>query len=167
MTDNIPETCRPAWAHDAGIIDLQPVAEVPTDLTAIADRLLILETVARYAIAYDERRLDVLSDLYTETGTYSYSIGGAPADGRSGREVLIPWYDEIMRSQVDQRRHMLGSVVIEELTSDRALVIAYKTIYGIEKTVRLVTTGLYRITLVKQNKRWLIEDAFDALDRPF
>ncbi len=167
MTDTIPATCAPAWAHDEAVIDLQPVAPVPTTLEEVADRLMIQETIARYAIAYDERRLDVLASLYTETGGYFYRIGSGPVDGRSGRDELIPWLGAIMEGQTDQRRHMMSSLVIEELTADRATVIAYKTIYGIEATAELVTTGLYRFSLVKQDDRWLIQEALDALDRPF
>lgn len=167
MTTSIPETCTPAWAHSIGVIDLQPVAKVPTDLTTLADRLMIQETAARYAIAYDERRLDVLESLYTENGTYAYRIGEGPLEGRTGRADLIAWLGEIMKSQTDQRRHMLSSLVIEQLTADKAVVIAYKSIYGIERTVELITTGMYRFSMVKQDGSWLIDEAIDCLDRGF
>jgi hypothetical protein len=167
MSDNIPERCTPAWAHAIGVIDLQPVAVVPTDLGEVADRLLIQETVARYAMAYDERRLDVMGSLYTETGTYRYRIGEGPVDGVSGRDNLLPWLRAIMESQTDQRRHMMSSLVIDSLSADQATVIAYKTIFGIETTTEVVATGLYRFSLVKRDGTWLIEEAYDLLDRPF
>lgn len=167
MTNSIPETCTPAWAHSTGVIDLQPVSTVPTDLTTLADRLMIQETAARYAIAYDERRLDVLESLYTEDGTYAYRIGEGPLEGRTGRTELVAWLGEIMQTQTDQRRHMMSSLVIDRLTADQAVVIAYKSIYGAERKVELITTGMYRFSMVKQDGKWLIEEAIDCLDRGF
>lgn len=162
-----PETCTPAWAHATGTIDLQPVPPVPSDLTSLANRLMVLESASRYAIAYDERRLDVLESLFTESVTFSYRIGEGPLSSENGRAGVIKWLGEVMESQSDQRRHVLGSMTVERLTDDEAVVIAYLAIYGVEKEAQLITTGLYRFSMIKEDSRWKIDEAIDALDRPF
>jgi hypothetical protein len=75
MTLVVPGTCTPRWAYTAGVIDLQAVASVPSDFTAPADRLLSQETAARYAVAYDEGRLDVIESLMTESTVFSNRVG--------------------------------------------------------------------------------------------
>ena len=162
-----PETCTPAWAHATGVIDLQPVAPVPSDLNALADRLMVLETASRYAIAYDERRLNVIESLFTESVTFSYRVGEGPLSSEHGRDHVIGWLEEVMQSQNDQRRHLLGTMTVEHLTADEAIVIAYMANFGIEKEAQLVTTGFYRFSMIKEDSRWKIDEALDALDRPF
>ncbi|MDQ0867317.1 nuclear transport factor 2 family protein [Arthrobacter globiformis] len=162
-----PEACTPAWAHATGVIDLQPVAPVPSDLTALADRLMVMETASRYAIAYDERRVSVIESLFTESVTFSYRVGEGPLSSEHGRAHVISWLEEVMQSQSDQRRHLLGSMTVEHLTASEAVVIAYMANFGIEKEAQLVTTGFYRFRMVKEDNRWKIDEAIDALDRPF
>lgn len=167
MTATTPESCTPAWAHSTGVIDLQPLASVP-DLASLPDRLMVQETAFRYAFAYDERRLDVIESLLTEKVTFSYRIGEGPSNSETGRSAVIDWLGQIMQAQTDQRRHVLGTVLVEALTSNEAVVLAYNTIYGVEKDAQLITTGLYRFRMVKEEGNlWKIDDAMDALDRPF
>ncbi|MBT8162257.1 MULTISPECIES: nuclear transport factor 2 family protein [Arthrobacter] len=154
-----PEACTPAWAHNAGVLDLQTIQSVPDNLGAVADRLLIQETAARYAVAYDERRLDVIESLLTESSTFSYRFGEGPVHTQTGRVAVLGWLDDVMKSQPDQRRHLLGNVLVERITADEALVLSYTAIYGIEGEVNLVTTGVYIFNMVKRENRWLIEGA--------
>ena len=167
MTTIDPEVCRPAWAHATGVVDLQPVAAVPVEVSAIADRLMVQETASRYCLAYDERRLDVLRSLMTESATFAYRFGEGPVHRYSGRPTVLKWLVEVMHSQSDQRRHLVGSLLVERITAEEATVLAHTAIYGIERAASLVTTGIYVFKMVKQNNRWLIDEAMDALDRPF
>lgn len=167
MTATTPETCTPGWAHSTGVIDLRPLAGVP-DPASIPDRMAVQDTAFRYVVAYDERRLDVIESLFTETVTFSYRVGEGPLSSETGRSTVIDWLGGIMQSQTDQRRHVLGTVLIESLTSDEALVLAYNTIFGVETEAQLITTGLYRFKMVKvEGNLWKIDEAIDALDRPF
>ncbi|HWH25629.1 MAG TPA: nuclear transport factor 2 family protein [Pseudolysinimonas sp.] len=167
MSTAVPDACTPAWAHSVGVIDLQPVGTVPSELTQLADRLMVTETVSRYGIAYDERRLDVLESLMTETAAFSYRFGeGAPV-GYTGRAAVIAWLEDVMTSQADQRRHLMSNILVERLTASEATVIAYTAIFGIEHEAKLITTGVYAFELVKHDNRWLIAEGIDALDRPF
>ncbi|WP_423184492.1 nuclear transport factor 2 family protein [Arthrobacter sp. NyZ413] len=167
MTATTPDTCTPGWAHSAGVLDLQTVGTVPADVGALADRLLVHETAVRYAVAYDERRLDVIESLLTESASFSYQFGEGPLHNQTGRDNVIAWLDGVMQSQPDQRRHLVGNFLVERLTVDEAIVVSYTAIYGIDKEANLVTTGVYLFKMVKRDNTWLIDEAVDALDRPF
>jgi SnoaL-like domain len=136
-------------------------------METLADRLLVYETASRYAVAYDERRLEVIESLLTESATFSYRFGEGPVHVQAGRGNVLSWLDEVMQSQPDQRRHLVGNLLVERLTDDEATVVCYTAIYGIEKEANLVTTGVYIFNMVKQDNRWLIHEAMDALDRAF
>ncbi|MFE5838787.1 nuclear transport factor 2 family protein [Arthrobacter sp. NPDC056493] len=167
MAATQPVACTPGWVHATGVINLRPVAPVPSEITAIADRLMVQETASRYCLAYDERRLDVLESLMTETTTFAYRFGEGPVHSQSGRTNVLDWLAQVMQSQPDQRRHIVGSLVVEGLSAGEAKVLAHTAIYGITYSARLVTTGIYVFNMVKQNGRWLINEAIDALDLPF
>jgi len=166
MTD-ARDKCTPGWAHEVGLIDLQPPSAVPTTVAEIADRMLAQETAVRYAVAYDERRLDVIDALVVDDVSFSYRVGAGPLETVSGRQEVLTWLGEVMASQSDQRRHLVGSILVEHLTADRATVVAYSEIIGIEDVAALVTTTVYVFSLVKRDGRWLISTAVDGLDRPF
>lgn len=166
MTDAL-DKCTPGWAHEVGLIDLQPPSAVPTTVAELADRMLAQETAVRYAVAYDERRLDVIDALVVDDVSFSYRVGAGPLETVSGRHEVLTWLGEVMASQSDQRRHLVGSILVEHLTADRATVVAYSEIIGIEDVAALVTTTVYVFSLVKRDDRWLISSAVDGLDRPF
>ncbi|MFG2730405.1 nuclear transport factor 2 family protein [Streptomyces canus] len=164
---DIPTSSPPAWAHEIGVLSLGPVSEVPSSLAEIADRMLIQETASRYALAYDERRLDVLADVFAEDVTFAYSISGGGYGESKGRETVIAWLHEIMQGQTDQRRHVCANFVVEELAADRAVVTTYLALFASDTETRLVTTGFYRMELCKSDGKWRLSYVYDGLDRPF
>jgi hypothetical protein len=166
-SNQVPETCPPAWAHSSGFLSLQKPGPVPTTLQEIADRDLARESALRYSYAYDERRLDVLRSLLTSDAKFSISISGAGAHTESGRDTVVAWLAGIMDGQDDQRRHVVSNVIIEEIDSESAVITTYLAVFSIRETAQLATTGFYRFDLVKQDSIWRIRHIFDGLDRPF
>lgn len=173
MSDNTaaegstPEQCTPAWAQKVGVFDLQTGAIVPTDLAQAIDRMIITETAGRYAIAYDERRLDVIEAIMTEGVTFSYRVGEGPVTSYTGRSAVIEWLGEVMESQTDQRRHLVSPTLVEDLTATSARVVGYSGIFAVDRAAHLVTTNVYVFEFERQGDRWLISSVLDALDRPF
>ncbi len=165
--DLVPESCPPAWAHNAGFISLKEPVSVPRTLQELADRDLARESVLRYSYAYDERRLDVLRSLLTADAKFSISISGAEVQTQEGRDTVVEWLSDIMDSQDDQRRHMVSNVIIEEISADRAVVVTYLAVFSVRETAQLATTGFYRFSLEKHESVWRISHIFDGLDRPF
>jgi hypothetical protein len=157
---------KPGWAHEAQAVSLGSVKAV-ADAGSLADRLLVHETLARYAWAYDERRLDVLRDVFTEDGSYVALVPGVEPVGSEGRERLVPWLAEIMEGQRDQRRHVLANLVIEELTDTHCVAMCYSILFASDTEARLVAPGFYRAELRKEDGKWRIAQLRNGLDRPF
>ncbi len=162
-----PESCTPAWAQSAGVFDLRPSAIVPKDLGQAIDRMLVVETAGRYAVAYDERRLDVIEAIMTDDVVFSYRVGEGPVTSYTGRSAVVEWLGGVMESQTDQRRHLVSPTLVEDLTETYARVVAYSGIFAVDSAARLVTTNVYVFEFEKRDGVWLISSALDALDRPF
>ena len=162
-----PAKARAAWATTEGHLDFG--AGAPADISSLADRLAILDVVQRYGWTYDERRLDVMQELYSEDTVFHGAIWGQPLiEPAVGIEAVLSWQRGWMDQQSDQRRHLITNLLVEEQQSDRAIVLAYMTITSADPTsVQLVATGFYRFTLVRAAGRWLIQDTFAAFDVPF
>ncbi len=166
MTD-IPAECPPAWGHDVEAWSLGHVREVPASAHEVADRLLVQESASRYALAYDERQLDVLDDLLTDDMVFAFSVSGGGYAETKGKTEVIPWLHDIMQTQSDQRRHVCGNFIVEELTSDFAHVTLYFALFASQATTQLVTTGFYVMKMSKIDGKWRINYIYDGLDRPF
>jgi len=158
----------PAWGAGNGFVDLRaPIVSLSAE--ELADRQLILETINRYGWAYDERREDVLVDCFTEDGVFDGSVaGGFDVGPHEGRDEVVRWLKGFWDTQVDQRRHCVMNVVIDDLTDDGANVLAYMLLMGAENGVaRLITTGFYRIRMAKQDGTWRIAHIFGGFDTGF
>lgn len=162
-----PESCTPAWSQAAGVFDLQQGAIVPKDLEQVIDRMVVVETAGRYAVAYDERRLDVVEAIMTESIVFSFRVGEGPVTSYTGRSSVVEWLGDVMESQHDQRRHLIGVPLVEELTEDYARVVAFSGIFAVDREAKLVTPNIYVFEFEKHDGTWLIASVLDALDRPF
>ena len=88
------------------------------------DRLAILERIARYSSAWDERDLEGYADLFTADGAFVVDPGlpGGPAVRAEGREAIRDWARGRMEARAPdvQIRHHQSGTVFEELEGDRA-----------------------------------------------
>jgi hypothetical protein len=159
--------CRPAWGHVIGELSLGPVADVGAAAEHLVDRLLVVETLARYGWAYDERRYEVLESVFTEDAVFAGSIAGEGAFRHEGRKTVVDWLAGIWPQQLDQRRHLYTNPVIEHLTDRECTLCVSFGLFASSDTSRLVTTGWKRVQLRKQDGKWLISEIYDGLDRPF
>lgn len=158
---------RPAWAHTGGYLSLRGPQPVTDDIHTLADREYAKDTALRYSYAYDERRIEVLRELFTPEARFSISIAGSGDLTVVGREAIISWLGDIMHSQADQRRHLVSNVIVEEITPASAVVVTYLAVYSVDDTATLATTGFYRFELVRQSGIWRIDHILDGLDLPF
>ncbi|MFJ3802885.1 nuclear transport factor 2 family protein [Streptomyces sp. NPDC090088] len=159
--------CAPAWAHGTGELELGRVQAVPTTLERAVDRIMVVETLYRYGLAYDERRRDVLEDVFTEDAVFAGSVSGHSDFREEGREKVVSWLCGIWETQTDQRRHLMTNPIVQKLTDDSCEVMAPFALCASAAETSLVTTGIYRFDLVKRDGRWLIQYIYDGLDRPF
>lgn len=105
-----------AWMSRQGRVDLRPLAPADWSAEAIAARAQIAEAFYRFGIGHDECRDDVAASCFTEDVTYEVSLGTAePFTRFTGRETVRERLAAIFAEMTDQRRHLIGNVVLEDL----------------------------------------------------
>lgn len=137
---------------------------------AAAARQEISEVLCRYAVYVDDGEFDRLETLFAGDATFDISpdpkIIPLPAEGRRRiREVLEGRYDVV--SKVDQRRHLITNLVIDELGEDEAVTRCFLTVLSVPKSggsVELRGTGVYHDRLRRINGSWLIAERRLVLD---
>lgn len=139
-----------AWAHKSGIVKLQPNG-VHLAADDVRNRLLIQEAFARWGIAYDEGRLDVVRSLFTKDAVYEVTLGSATPIARAvGPEEVVKNVSNSMQQQADQRRHAISNVVIDRLTRDEATAIAYGIVTVANDGLTLGATVIYSADLRRE-----------------
>jgi SnoaL-like domain len=155
----------PGWAHHSGALSLgSGVSTSDPD-----DARLVVERVARYCWAYDERRADLLGDCFTSDGVWEGNVlDKVPIGPFTGRERIIKWLTEFWPHQHDQRRHMLLNNLVESLGADRAVTLSYLLLMSSDgQAPKLECTGFYRCELHREADSWRIGKMTACFDAPF
>ncbi|WP_116996524.1 nuclear transport factor 2 family protein [Desertimonas flava] len=154
------------WASEQGLIDLQPLGAVAPSADRVLDRLLIQETFARFGIAHDENRVDVILSLLTEDVSFEFSTGSAAPQlvitGRDAvRDQLVPRVPLLY----GQRRHCITNVVIDRLDETEATAIAYGVVPRAADGFVMQATVIYRGDLRKEGDGfWRFRRFFIGVD---
>ncbi len=132
----------------------------PMSLQEITDRLLILDTYARYGIAIDDRRRDLLEQVFDEDTELASSEPSIPP--RKG--VIANWERLMARHQAAEfrERRITAAPAILTLTADRCESLAECAIFlrPAGQPIRFEMLGLYHDTLVKRDGRWRFRKRF-------
>lgn len=137
---------------------------------AAAARQEIAEVLSRYAVFVDAGEFDRLETLFAGDAIFDITpdpkIVPVPAVGRRQiREILEGRYDVV--SKVDQRRHLITNLVIDELSDDEAVTRCFLTVLSVPKSggpVELRGTGVYHDRLRRLDGSWLIAERRLVLD---
>jgi hypothetical protein len=158
----------PAWAHACGALEMRPPVR-PEERSVAVERSLIVERMHRYCWGYDERRVDLLGDCFTDDAVWEGNVAGrTPVGPISGREGILDWLTGFWPHQHDQRRHMLVNSLIEEQSETDAVVLCYLLLTSArEEQVKLETIGFYRVRLSREGDAWRIAHLFAGFDAPF
>jgi hypothetical protein len=155
----------PGWAHHCGALTLGGgVASIDA-----GDARLVIERVARYCWAYDERRADLLADCFTADGIWEGNVlDKVPIGPFTGRERILKWLTEFWPHQHDQRRHMLLNNLVESLDAGNAVTLSYLLLMSSDGlTPKLECTGFYRCELRREAGVWRIGRMTACFDAPF
>ena len=158
----------PGWANRAGRIFLKALRG-PVVASEAIDRVLIAERISRYGWAYDERDRTLFSDCFVEESTWEGSVMGDVAVGPFvGREAIVAWNTDFWNVQTDQRRHVFTNVIVDELGESSAVAHAYLLLTSsAQERMTPVTTGAYRLDLVKEDGVWRIKYLVSSFDTAF
>ena len=140
-----------------------------SELLQVHDRLMIIETLNRYAWGYDGRDLELLGSTFAPDGSFTIELPGSDGWGPyTGRSQIVEWLAGIMTQQTDQRRHCVSNIIFRELQPKAAVVDSFLSLTAAEQgAVRLVCTGTYRDEMVKSDGLWFIQRKVLRLDNPF
>ena len=158
----------PAWANRAGRIILQALRGAHGTAEAI-DRALIAERIYRYGWAYDERDQALFADCFIEDSVWEGNVMVEVAVGPFiGRDAIVTFNTDFWKVQVDQRRHIFSNVTIDDLSETSAVAHAYLLLTSSQESAMTpVTTGAYRIEVVKEATIWRIKHLTSSFDAAF
>lgn len=141
---------KQAWAHSSGVVHLQPNG-VSLAADDVKNRLLIQEAFARWGIAYDEARIDVVRSLFTKDARFEVTQGSAePIAKAMGVDAIVENVTGALKQQADQRRHAISNIVIDKLTKDEATAIAYGIVTIAADGLSLGATVIYSADLRRE-----------------
>jgi hypothetical protein len=159
----------PSWGRSQAFLSLPDNAVALTE-AHLTDRVAILDALARYSWAYDERQIAALAYGFTHDAVWEGSVAGEfQIEALRGREAISSWLQEHMANQTDQRRHNMTNHTFVTQTARSAEVISYLLLTSASGgEVKVVTTGFYRTTLDKDEAgQWFISHMFAGFDTPF
>jgi hypothetical protein len=133
------------------------------------DRHLVVERLAVYCWANDVHSQAMLEECFAADAAWEGTVGDQHQVGpMRGRDRIVAWLAGFWPHQRDQRRHMVMDFAIEEIDSDRALLLSYVLLTSArDGAVTVVTTGYYRVRMVRELEGWKIAELFGGFDAPF
>ena len=156
---------RPSWGHIDEVIHLNH-DQTLVSKEMLADRILIAERMHRYGWAFDERQEEALSECFTESATWQASIMGTSTIGPfKGKSEIINFMKGFWPNQLDQRRHNITNVIVESQSEKAASVMAYLVLMSASaQGLKPVTTGFYKVEMVKSDGTWKIQTLLVGFD---
>ncbi len=135
---------------------------------SVEDRLAIGELLSRAAYGYDERDVDTLSACFAEGASMTIRIaGGDPVGPFKGREDIMGLMTSSMASQTDVRRHVISNLFFQE-DGDTPLVVTNLTLLATESgAIDVISAGIYRDRVVREDGAWKISDRQLDLDKGY
>lgn len=133
------------------------------------DKLAIHELLSRAAYSFDERDLAVLEQCFAPDATMLVNI----ADGQTfgpfdGREAIMQLMKGTLDSQTDTRRHVISNFIFEAEGSQSATVLSSIVLVATEAgKINVITSGIYRDVVEKDNGEWQIKDRLLNLELGF
>jgi ketosteroid isomerase-like protein len=135
----------------------------------VADRDAIAELLSDYCWAMDAGDFRALNDVFTEDATFIIHIAGADSVGPiAPRKEIVDFIGGTIESMQDQRRHVVSNQRYEREGEDDAVVTSTLTLISVaDGALRIVSTGIYRAEVVREDGGWRMRDFSISLDLPF
>lgn len=157
-----------AWAHRQGRIAMRALRPADFGPQALAARAQIADAFYRFGIAHDEARIDVIAGCFTEDVLFEVAEGRAePFTRFEGRAEVRERLDRIIAEQGDQRRHLMGNVLVEELdlVAGTATAIAFGVVTVAADGLRLGASVVYDARLRREEDGcWRFSAFFIGMD---
>jgi hypothetical protein len=155
---------RQAWAHKEQLVDLQ--LQGAATIVDPGSYLQIQQAFARFGMAYDEGRSDVIGSLFTEDAVVEVGDGHAkPFERSTGRAAIMRQFSAALAQQGDQRRHLISNVLVERFSAVEASALAYGVVTVAADGLYVGASVIYRATLRREQDRpWRFSTLFIGID---
>lgn len=158
----------PAWGHAKGLLDLTPGTSGGLEPTPA--HAAMIDRMSRYAWAFDECRIDLLTDSFTDDATWIAEIRGEqPIGPHRGRDAIVAFMSGFWSAQTDQRRHMILNHLVTERSADAGTILSYLLLTSAtDGIITPVTTGFYSARMRRDpDGCWRISSLLAGFDIPF
>ena len=118
----------------------------------VSTELAVQHLLARSAYALDERLMDDLEDCFATDARLEIIIAGGDPVVFEGRDNIMGLMRDSAATQTDVRRHVTTNTFLTpESDSNSLFATSNLTITAVENgAIRLVTSGYYKDTIVRQ-----------------
>ena len=132
-------------------------------------KLVIAELMSRAAYGLDNRDVDMLAGCFATDAAFTMNIAGGDLIGPfENRDGIMKLMTDSMEEQTDQRRHNVSNLFFETEGDKTAVVISNLTLLATENgEIRLVSSGVYRDTVVRVGDDWQLQHRHLDLDLPY
>jgi ketosteroid isomerase-like protein len=120
----------------------------------------IQQTLARYALGYDEDDFDLLADCFAEDAVIFF-----PAPGRNkvvrGRDAIRAQLksQRVARTEVDEQpRHVITNHCVLEESESSARVVSFWVVVATNPEAVRVSSGWYHDLFVEQDGTWRFKE---------
>ena len=157
-----------AWAHRQGKVKMHPLVASDWSPAALAARAQIAEAFNRFGTAHDEAQVDVVVSCFTEDTVFEVAQGQAEPFARfTGRTEVFDRLTRIIREQSDQRRHVMGNVLVEDLdlAAGTSTAIAYSVVTVAANGLSVGASVIYTAQLRREDDGcWRFSYFFIGMD---
>jgi len=135
----------------------------------MADRCAIENALGNFALGYDQADESRMAASFTEDASLTLRIADGDLIGPfEGLAAVMKLFTDSLAEQSDQRRHVTSNIVVEDESDDSATVWSYLTLVSVkDNALNVISSGVYRDTVVREGANWKIKTRHIALDLPY
>jgi hypothetical protein len=132
-------------------------------------KIAIQELLSRAAYYFDMHDISKLESCFAEDANMLVNIANGDTFGPfEGREAIMGLMSGTLAVQTDTRRHVICDMFFESEGNQQATVVSTLLLSSVEAgEISLVTSGVYRDTVINVAGEWLFANRDLDLDMPF
>ncbi len=129
----------------------------------------INELLSNYAWAMDSGDFAQLKDVFTADASFKIEIPGMDTVGPFGpRDAIVEFISGSVSGMGDQRRHVATNLRFVSEGDEEAEVTSTLTLISVaDGKATIVSTGVYEVTVAREDGAWRVSAMTINLDLPF
>jgi 3-phenylpropionate/cinnamic acid dioxygenase small subunit len=119
----------------------------------------IQQTLARYALGYDENDFDLLADCFAEDAVIFFPAGGGlTVRGRDAIRAKLKQQRDDRSERDEQARHVITNLCVLEESAQEARVVSFFVVVATGSTGVRVSSGWYHDRLADEDGLWRFKE---------